>query len=98
MASSKGEKSGEAIVESADSIEPRSCIRARRAGRSLCLACCLTCFRLHPPRLRAVATEETCRRACLFPVPRKLLAALFKSSWHSPVLVELRETAANRIC
>jgi hypothetical protein len=35
-----------------------------------------------------------CRRACLFPVPCEFLAALFKSSSHSPLLVELRETAA----
>src|ERR1700724_1077162 len=39
------------------------------------------------------ATEETCRRACLFPAPCEFLAALSKSSWHSPILVRQRDTA-----
>jgi hypothetical protein len=33
-------------------------------------------LRLHPAQLCAVATEETCRRAYLFPVPCKFLTAI----------------------
>ena len=46
----------------------------RDLKKSLQAACCLTCFRLHPPRFCSVATDETCRRVWLFPVPRKFLA------------------------